>query len=31
MIKIPEGMQLPRTLDDVDATFMTGLLRGEGY
>ena len=30
MIKIPEGMQLPRTLDDVNAAFMTGLLRGRG-
>ncbi len=30
MIKIPEGIQLPRTLDDVNAAFMTGLLRGRG-
>jgi hypothetical protein len=30
MLRIPEGMTLPRTLDDVDAAFMTSLLRSRG-
>ncbi|MEK9820322.1 MAG: hypothetical protein VW443_12135, partial [Pseudomonadales bacterium] len=30
MVKIPNGMQLPRKLDDIDARFMTQLLRARG-
>ena len=30
MLTIPTGMTLPRSLDDVDADFMTGLLRARG-
>jgi hypothetical protein len=30
MLKIPAGMILPKTLDDVDAPFMTALLRARG-
>jgi len=30
MLKIPAGMTLPKTLEDVDASFMTALLRARG-
>jgi len=30
MLEIPAGMTLPKTLDDVNASFMTGLLRARG-